>query len=99
MELTAVPQLTLGDRLRISREHAGYRGRQGRTRFAAAMHKDVSQLSRWETNATTPDYPALYLWADLTQCSLEWLVSGALPGSVTDRYLRRATSGHLALVA
>lgn len=68
----AIPQWTVGDRLRKARLHAGLE----QAELAAQTGISRATIVNYENGHTRPGRPALILWALSTGVSLEWLLSG-----------------------
>lgn len=69
---TFVPEFTLGDRLRRSREAVGL------TQVELASTIGISQrsVSNYEADVTVPNLLTLRVWASATQVNLPWLAHG-----------------------
>ena len=65
----------LTDRLRISRELAGF----GQRELAEATGISRSSITNYEGGITAPKRPQLVAWAMATGFSLEWLQTGKNP--------------------
>lgn len=65
----------LTDRLRISRELAGF----GQREFAEATGIGRSSVQNYESGATKPRRPQLIAWAMATGFSMDWLQTGEDP--------------------
>lgn len=75
-----VYEFGLSDRLRASREQAGF----GQREFAAATGISRGSIANYEGGHTTPKRPQLISWAMATGFSLQWLETGrveAPPGT------------------
>lgn len=68
----AVPEWTLGDRMKKAREHAGL----SQAELAEKIGISMSSVSRYEIDKTAPGRPVLLSWHLCTGVSLEWLVGG-----------------------
>jgi transcriptional regulator with XRE-family HTH domain len=71
-DTAAIPEWTLGDRLRKAREHAGL----SQTELGAEIGVSLSSVSRYEVGQFLPPRPVLLSWALCTGIDLGWLVSG-----------------------
>ena len=80
-----VPELELGDRLRITREKAGI----SREDMAAHFGKSVGALSHWETGRGEPRHmlDVVLLWAELTGYDYRWIAFGDSSNDVSLRYM------------
>lgn len=80
-ESAAVPEWTLGDRLRKARQYAGLE----QTELAARIGIARSSITRYETDLGRPARPVLLSWALCTGTDLGWLAGGGeiLPGTFT----------------
>lgn len=72
----AVPQWTLGDRLRKARTHAGLE----QIELANQIGIGRSTVVTYENNQSVPRRPVLVSWALATGVSLEWLCEGTTLG-------------------
>lgn len=89
-----VYEWTVGDRLRVAREQAGYDQRE----FAKVTGISRATIVNYEHGTYRPRAPMLAAWCLATGFSREWIETGHLPGpddggerstSVTLRQLRR----------
>lgn len=72
----AVPQLTLGWRLRLSMGQAG----KNTSDMAHILEMDRSTISQWLNDRAVPKKTwYLRIWADETGVPLEWLIYGVDP--------------------
>lgn len=71
----AIPQLTLGDRLKISREHAGL----GVQQIADLFDKTRFAVSGWESDKHKCSRQELVSWARICDVDEDWLVYGRYP--------------------
>jgi transcriptional regulator with XRE-family HTH domain len=69
-----IPELTLGDRLMLSREKA----RIGSHEMAAKFHKTRSTITNWEKGRSEPSHTEIKEWARITGYSLDWIMDGQL---------------------
>lgn len=67
-----IPTLTLRLRLIVARINAGL----DQSDLARALRCGERTIRRYEKGETTPDYPALNLWAQACRVPLEWLETG-----------------------
>lgn len=82
----AVPQWTLGDRMRKAREFAGLT----QTELSDQIGIARSSISRYEGSHAAPSRPVLLAWSVCTGVSYRWLAGednnfrrrGAIPGLV-----------------
>lgn len=80
--MAEIPKLTLRDRLRISREHAGYTSVES---FVADIRRSgddsfsVVTARRLEANLRPPKDYQLRLWARITGVPFAWLKTGEAP--------------------
>jgi transcriptional regulator with XRE-family HTH domain len=72
MTTDAVPDLILGDRLRVSLRHAGITAGD----MAEYLGVGRNTVSTWMNGHITPRKQSLRLWAMRTGVSLEWLETG-----------------------
>jgi transcriptional regulator with XRE-family HTH domain len=66
----AVPEWTLGDRMKKAREHAGL----SQAELADKIGVSMSSVSRYEIDKTLPGRPVLLSWALCTGVDLDWLM-------------------------
>lgn len=76
-DLGSIPEWTITDRLRKSREHAN----MDQTQLAERIGMARTTVSNYENGVTPPKRPILLSWALATGVPLEWLQTGRL---VTD---------------
>jgi transcriptional regulator with XRE-family HTH domain len=69
----AVPQWTLGDRLRKAREHA----RLNQAELAAAIGIARSSVVNYESGRSVPSRPVVLSWSLCTGVSQEWVLGRA----------------------
>jgi transcriptional regulator with XRE-family HTH domain len=69
-----VPKLTLGDRLRLAREHAGIGSQEMAEHFKCSRHT----ITNFEKGRTRPSHATLLEWARLTRYDLGWLMDGQI---------------------
>lgn len=81
-----IPELTLGQRLRISLEHADMSPES----MALALHCNATTVRNYLSGRTKIRWPELVLWAEVTGVDREWLstsshddVTRASSGAVT----------------
>ena len=75
-EYDRIPPLTLGLRLKMSMDWAGY----DRDDMAAEIGKHPGTISRWMNNkGTPPDRGHIAAWARFTHCDFQWLLTGEQP--------------------
>lgn len=67
---------TIGDRLRVAREQAGYEQRE----FAAMTGISRTTIKNYERGTTAPKPPMLAAWCLATGFSKEWILTGERPG-------------------
>lgn len=78
---SAVPELTLGWRLKMALSH----GKVSRREMAAHLGYEESALSRWMSDKLTPRNGVLSQWALATNVDPEWLRTGVgTPGPNPD---------------
>lgn len=68
-----VPEFTLGDRLRRSREAVGLT----QVELADAIGISQRSISNYEADVTVPNLLTLRAWASSTQVNLPWLAHGS----------------------
>lgn len=68
----AIPEWTLADRLRKSREHAGLHQQQ----LADEIGVSRRSIGKYEDGITTPRRPVLIAWALRCGVNWEWLTTG-----------------------
>lgn len=68
---------TLGDRLRKSRELAGYRNRT--REFCEKVDISDNSRRRYETDVTVPPLHVIIAWSVVTEMSVDWLLTGEMP--------------------
>lgn len=78
-ESATIPTWTLSDRLRKSREAAGF----DQIHIAERLAKKRTTVSNWERGRNRPDELALRAWAHETRVPLEWLKWGSNPEDTT----------------
>jgi DNA-binding XRE family transcriptional regulator len=71
-EYSFVPEFTLGDRLRRSREAVGLT----QVELADAIGISQRSVSNYEADVTVPNLLTLRAWASATQVNLPWLAHG-----------------------
>lgn len=69
-----IPELHVGDRLRITRDKAGV----SRERMAREFHVTVGAVSQWENGRTQPRHllEVVRKWAELTGFDYHWIAFG-----------------------
>lgn len=74
MTVTTIPEWTLGDRLRKSRQNAGI----STALMAEHFNKSEQAINAWEKDTRTPGRLLTILaeWAELTGTDYTWLVTG-----------------------
>lgn len=82
MTTRTIPTMTVGDRIRLARRHAGLTAAQ----LAAGSAIDPNTVSNYENGKTTPPATKLRRIAELTGVDEAWLATGvpsdqAIPGS------------------
>jgi hypothetical protein len=80
--MAEIPKLTLRDRLRISREHAGYTSVESLVADIRSSGDDsiaVVTARRLEANLRPPKDYQLRLWARATGVPFVWLKTGEVP--------------------
>ena len=74
-EYDRIPPLTLGLRLKMAMNFAGY----DRVDMAAELGVDKSTISRWTNDDGAPPNRGYVLaWAVFTHCDVQWLLTGEL---------------------
>lgn len=66
------PQLTLGDRLMLAREHAGITSQEMATHMQVSRHT----ITGWEKGRHAPTWSTIVRWAELTGYDAEWIRNG-----------------------
>ena|SRR5215467_11822734 len=80
-----VPEFDRADRLRKSLRHADI----GSQEMADYLGVSRNSVSNWISGRFTPGLPVLRAWAQRTEVSLAWLVTGD-PGRAADAELRES---------
>jgi transcriptional regulator with XRE-family HTH domain len=69
----AVPEWTLGDRLRKART----RVKKNQDDIAGLLRISTRSIANYESDATRPSYLVVKEWAEVTGVDFGWLMSGA----------------------
>lgn len=85
----SIPELSLGDRLRLAREKAGL----SREEMASSLGVGVAGIGHWENDRSRPKdvLASVARWAELTQTPRSWLLgimyTSSIPGQRPDMTL------------